>query len=317
MVNYKTAILNPVLTEHESETIKKINDLRVNHDFRAIKKIIGKENIAALLAKLYPKNDITTIEKILNVPDSILGCWFRNLGIPLVRRHVSTEMFPANFDGSTVIAFGNSAKNLSAIKIGEDLAYMIGFCIGDGAVQKFMVEAFNKDKGMKEYLKATMEKYGTVQEVYRDDGLWKLRLSSVKIAALIKKNGTISEDTLDYIFSEEGLAPRFLAGLWDAEGSVLRQGNYIHVYLYNADKRLLDRISEYLNFKGIKNSIIEIKKRVEPYCLGGRPVIARKQIYRLGVPKSHIGKWAELIGLHLKHSKKSTVVLEIEKKEMV
>lgn len=312
MVNYNSFGFSESLTADEQETIKQINEILETHDLREVKKIVGVEKLVGLLKRLYPKNDIKTIERIMNVPDSTLGYWFKNLGLPFVRRHVSTLVFPSNFDGSIVVAHGNAAKNLAAIKIDGNLSYLVGFCIGDGAIQKFMVEAFNKDKGMKEYLKATMQRYGSVQEVVREDGLWKLRLSSVKIAALIKRNGKIVEDVLEYILSDNDLAPKFLAGLWDAEGSVLKQGDYTHVYLYNSNKELLERISEYLESKEIKNSIIKVKKREQPYYLRGRPVIARKQIYRLGVPKSHLVKWRGLIGLHLKHSKKSVVVCEIK-----
>ncbi len=63
------------------------------------------------------------------------------------------------------------------------------------------------------------------------------------------------------------------------------------------------------------NSIIKIKKRTQPYYLKGKQIIARKQIYRLGVPKNNLKQWSELIGLHLKHSKKTAVVCKI--KEMI
>lgn len=311
MVNYNSFGFSENLTKNDQETIRQINEIRKKHNFRAVKRIVGAERLVKLLKKLYPKNDIKTIERIMNIPDSTLAHWFKNFEIPFVRRHVSTAVFPANFDGSTVTTHRNTAKNFSAIKIDGNLSYLIGFCIGDGAIQKYMVEAFNKDVGMKDYLKTTMQRYGIVQEVIRADGLWKLRLSSVKIAALIKRNGKIVEGVLEYILSDKDLAPKFVAGFWDAEGSVLKQAKYTHVYLYNSNKELLERISKYLEKHNIKNSIIKVKKRTQPYYLNGRQIIARKQIYRLGVPKSSLKKWRELIGLHLKHSKKTAVVCEI------
>lgn len=312
MVNYNSFNFSENLTMDDQETIRQISETLGKHDLRAVKKTVGTERLTKLLKKLYPKNDIKTIERIMNIPDSTLGYWFKNLGLPSVRRHVSTSVFPANFDRSTVVAYGNTAKNLSAIKIDGDLSYLIGFCMGDGAIQKYMVEAFNKDIGMKEYLKTTMQRYGSVKEGSRPDGLWKLRLSSVKIAALIKKNGKIVEEALDYILSDNELAPKFVAGMWDAEGSVLKQLNYIHVYLYNSNKELLEKISKYLESEGIKNSMIEVKRRTHAYYLNGRQIISRKKIYRLGVPKSDLKQWRELIGLYLKHSKKIAVVCEIK-----
>lgn len=311
VVNYNTFEIPAELSENDLETITKIKEVLVKGNFQTAKKIIGKTKLFELLNNLYPRNDLPKIEKILGIPDSTLARWYKELGIKLVRSHVSTLVVPSHFDGSIVIANGATAKNISAVKVDEDLAYLIGFCIGDGAIQKFMVEAFNKDAGVKQYLKTTMERYGKVQDVLREDGLWKLRLSSVKIAALIKQNGKIVDETINYVLSDKELASRFVAGLWDAEGSVLKQNKYIHVYLYNGNKKLIDIVSNYLTSRGIKNSIIVIKQRVEPYYYKGHPIISKKQMHRIGIPKSHLKQWKELIGLHLKHSKKSAVVLEI------
>ncbi len=311
MVNYKIPEMCLQLDSEDLRLVNRIKKLRHSGNFQTIRKEIGDEKLTDLIRKLYPQNDFKSLEVILGVPDSSLGHWFVQLGIQRTRRRVSNFVFPASFDRQTVIAGGKMAKNISAIKLDENLAYLVGFCLGDGAVQKFMVEVFNKDKGMKEFLKATMKRYGKVQDVTRKDGLWKLRLSSVKIASLIKQNKKMVQETIEYIISDTALAQSFLAGLWDAEGSVLKQRNYFHVYLYNSNKELLDVISDYLNRYGIKNSTINVKQRTEPYNYKGRLIISRKPVYRLGVPKSYVKKWAELIGLNLKHSKKSAVVYDI------
>lgn len=311
MVNQKLAMLDSKLSQRDSDMISRIKSIKQDGNFHTMRKTFGEQKLISLIGRLYPKNDIKTLEKIMNVPDSSLSYWFKQLGIKTTRRHISNSAIPADFDGCFVLNTQNTTTNINAINIDEGLAYLIGFCIGDGSVEKYSIEVFNKDTGMKKYLENVMKPYGKVKQRLRPDGLWKLRLSGVKIANLIKRNKAIREDTLDYILSDDELAGRFLAGLWDAEGSVLRQGKYFHIYLYNSNKRLIDKISEFLGLGGMDTTIIPMKKRENEYYLQGRKVVAKKTVYRLGIPKKHFKQWAEMIGLHLKHSRKSAVVKDI------
>lgn len=311
MVNYKQKPMQISLDSGNLELINKIKESRKGGNFQTVRKTIGDGQLINLLNNLYPKHDMKTLENLLGIPDSSLGYWFKQLGIPVVRNHVNNRVFAANFDFSFVLPVGNGATNFSAINVKQDLAYLAGFCLGDGSVDKHSLEVFNKDFGMKDYLKSTMAKFGKVGESKRSNGLWRLRLSSSKIARLIKEYKKANQDTIDFIFSNDELAKSFIAGFWDAEGSVLKQKKYFHVYLYNSDKNLIFRISAYLKSKEINNSVLEMKKRENKYFLKGRPVIAKKTIWRLGVKKNGLKIWVELIGLHLKHSKKSVVVKQI------
>ena len=304
-------ISDEVFDAEDNLVISTIYSSRLNGNFRTIKNRIGAEKLKHFFTKHYPRKDIKYLEMITGVPDSSLLYWFKDLGINSTRWHFVQQPIPANFDGSFVANFAKNAIDYAAVNIDSNLAYLIGFCLGDGSVEKYSLEVFNKNEGMKNALKSTMQRYGKVRESIRENGLWRLRLSSSAIARLVKVNKTINEETLDFIFSDAKLIPSFLAGFWDAEGSVLKQRSYFHVYLYNSNKDLLDKISKYLEGNSIKNSIIKVKMRAKTYYYNGRPIVAKKQIYRLGVPKSHIKNWKELIGLHLKHSKKSAVVLEI------
>ncbi|MDO8647450.1 MAG: LAGLIDADG family homing endonuclease [Candidatus Diapherotrites archaeon] len=295
------------------DLINQIQKIRVNGNLQTMRKQIGSENLKSLLIAFYPKYNITEIQEIIGVPDSTVERWLKQLGVELTRNHITNLVVPANFESSVVLTERSKSTKISAITIDEGLSYLVGFCIGDGSVQKFCIEVFNKDSGMKEHLAQVMKRYGKVGESIRQNGLWKLRLSSVKIADLIKRNKSIRQDTIDYILTNDKLARQFLAGLWDAEGSVLKQGKYFHIYLYNSDKNLIDNISEFLNSVGIENSIIPMKKRNKEYNLNGRIIVPRKTVYRLGIPKKHFKQWGELIGLHLKHSKKAIMVKEILK----
>ncbi|MFH1587278.1 MAG: LAGLIDADG family homing endonuclease [Candidatus Diapherotrites archaeon] len=311
MVNYRLDAIVQGISQDDVNTINKINLIRKESNFQKVRKSIGDKKLIKLINNLYPQNDIKALEKIFNVPDSSLSYWFKQLGVKSRRRHINNLAIPANFSGSSIFMSREGSTNISAIPIDKDLSYLVGFCLGDGAVQKYCVEVFNKDEGMKEYLKGIMEKYGKIKETVRQDGLWKIKLSSVKIADLIKRNKIEREDTIMHILSEDLLAQNFLAGFWDAEGSVLKQKKYFHVYLYNSNKRLLDNISNYLNECGIKNSMLKMKKRSGAYYLNNRIIRAKKTVYRLGIPKKYLRKWVETIGLYLKHSKKSVVVKKI------
>jgi hypothetical protein len=292
----------------ELRKIKKVGNLQ------KIRKVIGDNKLKKLIAVVYPKYDVMSLEKILGIPNSTLSYWFAKLGIKTSRRNVNNKSFPANLDGLVVFSKNGKATKYSAIKIDKDVSYLIGFVLGDGSTQKFMVEAFNKDFGMRNKLIETMQKYGPVTEDFRDNGLWRIRLSSVKISDLIKRNKKPRKETIEFILRDDELTKQFIAGLWDAEGSVLKQGNYKHVYLYNSDKYLIDLVGEFLKSKEIKYSILALKNRRKSYFCKGHLVVPKKTIYRLGVPKSHVKKWAEEIGLHLLHSKKGRIVEEILQK---
>ena len=147
----------------------------------------------------------------------------------------------------------------------HELSYLIGFTLGDGAVQKYMVECFNKDEGMKQYIYNAMKVYGAITEDKTTSGIWRLRLSSVLIANLIKEDKKMRNDTIEYILSKEELAQKFIAAFWDAEGTFAKQKRkyapYYNVYLYNSNKELIDKIREYLKSKGIDSSILTIDNR--------------------------------------------------------
>lgn len=304
-----------MINELNKELLVKINEVRKSGNFQTLRRKIGANKIKEFITSMYPKYSIPEIEAITGIPDSTLERWFEQLKIPRVRRHFTNVSIPGNFDAEIVLSDVKAAKKFSVINVTPELAYLIGFSLGDGAVQKFMVETFNRDRKLREHLLVIMKPYGSVTETEREDGLWKLRLSSVKIANLIKDEKGIRQDTLDYIFDEEELAKKFVAAFWDAEGTVRKQGNYYHLYLYNSNESLLEKIKEFLTSKNISFSTF-VKKydfnRV--YFLKGRRIIARKPIHRISIPESSCDLWINEIGSHMLHSKKSAVVNEMSKK---
>lgn len=291
--------------------IKKIKGDKGN--FQTIKKFIGEERLKEFINSIYPKFTITEIEVITRISDSTWGHWFKKLEIPAIRHHIATKAFPDNIDSEIIVTKNGITYNSITIKITPELAYTIGFVLGDGSVQQYQIEVFNKDKNLRKILFNHLKSYGHITEEERENGLWRLRLSNGRIANLIKDYSGIRTDTLDYIFSKDVLSSNFVAGFWDAEGSVLRQNNYYHLYLYNSNNFLLDKICSFLQAKNIKFSILNLKSRTKLYLLNNMPITPRKLVQRISIPKSSYLSWSNEIGKYMNHTKKKQVVNEIIK----
>lgn len=299
------------LSNKNMQTLAQISQFKnTNADFRTIKKEVGEKNLKTFFKEFYPKYNITQIQNMIGVSDSTIEYWFNKLNISLKRNHIFNKSYAGNENKVEIEEKNGILYKKNTIKITPELAYLIGFTLGDGAVQKFMIECFNKDEGMKPYIYNAMKIHGAVTEDKTSSGLWRLRLSSVLISNLIKEDKKPRNDTIEYILKNENLAEKFVAGFWDAEGSVLKQKNYYHIYLYNSNKDLIEKIKQYLESIGIESTIIVIDKR-GPKNFNGRIFISKKVIYRLGIRKKSFSKWANQIGLHLLHSKKSVTVKNI------
>jgi hypothetical protein len=295
----------------QEEIILKLNQLREKHNFQTIRKELGEKRIKQFFKTLYPKHTIPEIEKIIGIPDSTIGYWFKELKIPSVRHRIATKTFPGKTNSKIVISNDKKTYIAATIKITPELAYVIGFTLGDGSVQKYQLEVFNKDRKLKGILYKYLEPYGTITTEERSNGLWRLRLSNGAIASLIKDEDGIRKDTIKYIFKNDNLAKQFIAAFWDAEGSVLKQRNYCHLYVYNSNKYLIDKICEYLQSKRINYSIHSRKTRSKLAILGGRLVVSRKDLHRISVHKCSLKRWVDSIGINLNHTTKSKMVCEI------
>lgn len=297
----------------DTQLIAQVNLIRQKGcNLQTVKKEIGEDRLKEFIHSVYPKFSITEIETITGIPDSTLGYWFQQLNIPFVRNHITNRAIPGGEESQIIISKGVVIKKVSTIKITPELAYIIGFALGDGNIQRFMVEVFNKDEKLRGHLFELLKPYGSITEERRENGLWRLRLSSVKIANLIKDKKEVRKDTINYIFSRDDLARRFIAAFWDAEGSVLLgKHNYYHIYLYNSDSYLLRKVCDFFDSKNIKFSLLNMKLRSNAYFLKGRPIIAKKIIQRIGIPKSSCLNWVKEIGIYLNHSKKREIVNEI------
>ena len=283
-------------------------------NFQAIKKEIGEDRLKEFFNAIYPKFSITEIEKIMGIADSTLGYWFSKLDIPFIRNHIRTRALAGDKNKTeAVITMKDKTYELQTIEITPGLAYVIGFALGDGSISQYMVEVFNKDRKLKGHLFEFLKPYGTISEEERDYGLWRLRLSNGRIANLIKDREGIRFDTLEYVFKDNNLAGKFIAGFWDAEGTVRLQNKYYHLYLYNSKLPLLEMIKKYLVENGIKISTLINDQRGKSHYINGRLLTNKKIMYKLSVPKESAKKWIENIGINMLHSKKGEMIQQMIK----
>ena len=291
--------------------ILEINRIRKNGNFRTLRKKIGDKRLKEFINSIYPKFSITEIEAITGIPDSTLEYWFKELKIHFIRNHITNITFPGKTNSQIIIKNKLSINKVSTIQITPELAYVIGFALGDGSIQKYQVELFNQDRKLKDHLFKYLKPYGTITEDERYDKLWRLRLSNGKIANLIKNEKGIRKDTIDYIFNNINLAKNFIAAFWDAEGSVLKQNNYFHIYLYNSNNYIITKICQFFKLNNIKFSILERKTRDKDCIFNNRIVKSNKMIKRISIPKVSSLAWVKLIGINLLHSKKRDIINKI------
>lgn len=294
------------------ETLTDIKKIKQNKgNFQTVKKYIGEERLIEFFNTIYPKFSLPEIQLITGIPDATLERWFQELDIPLVRAHIKNISIAGDKNEEVIIKKDITSYRINTIKITPELAYFIGFALGDGTIEKYMPEVFNQDKKLKEPLFNIMKEYGSITEDERNDGLWRLRLSSVVIANLIKDEKGIRKDTLNYIFDKDELARKFIAAFWDAEGTVRPQGKYYHIYLYNSNEYLINKVKEFLIRKEIKFSTHTRFDENRIYFLKGRQIKSKKPLHRISIPKIAYRNWINEIGIYLLHSKKNNVVKEM------
>ncbi|MBS3152559.1 hypothetical protein J4230_04070 [Candidatus Woesearchaeota archaeon] len=299
----------------DANLITQIRNIKYNKgNFQTIKNKIGEERLKDFFTTLYPKFTITEIEAITEIPDSTLERWFQQLRIPFIRHRIRSKAFVGNENSEIIVAKNGITFRAVKVNITPQLAYLIGFTLGDGSVQQYMIEVFNKDRKLREILFNCLKPYGTITKEERENGLWKLRLSNGVIANLIKNENGIREDTLDYIFSNDELARNFIAAFWDAEGSVLyqREKKYYNLYLYNSNKFILNKIKEFLFKKEIKFSTHSRKTRDKNCILNNHIVQSKKILHRINIHKASWPIWINEIGLYMNHSKKKEMIKAIK-----
>lgn len=292
--------------------IEEINAIREHGNFQTLKKRFGEREFRNILLRLYPKYTTPQIEEMTGIPGSTLSNWFIHLGIARERWHSEIISQAGNRDSEIIVRDGEKVKRKYIVEMTPDLAYLIGFCLGDGSIQKYTVEVFNKDTELREYLYSILKNYGPIGDRgVRDYGLWVLRLNSVRITNLIKNGKEINKKTIDYIFNRRTLARSFVAAFWDAEGRVAPQSKHFAIYLYNTNKYLIDKVGEFLTNQKIEYSIHSRFDPERQYTLKGRVVKSKKILHRISIPKGSSLIWAKEIGVFMKHSKKRQIVSEI------
>ena len=137
----------------DANLITQIRNIKYNKgNFQTIKNKIGEERLKDFFTTLYPKFTITEIEAITEIPDSTLERWFQQLRIPFIRHRIRSKAFVGNENSEIIVAKNGITFRAVKVNITPQLAYLIGFTLGDGSVQQYMIEVFNKDRKLREIL---------------------------------------------------------------------------------------------------------------------------------------------------------------------
>ena len=214
----------------------------------------------------------------------------------------------------------------------RNLSYLLGFTVGDGFVTRRRIEMRNTEFGLLdptlEMVNAFCKKYGSSNRVYYLDEakkevstraeayMWSIRLYNKAIVSLITRKGeALRRDTIGFLLQRPFIGD-FLAGLWDADGTVTTQNRRIRIYLDQSEPRkwLLEKIRQALKEYGIETSkpCISSRKGRVTYLLG-RPVMTKEDSYRIIVHLKGAPKWIELVGEKMFHPKKRARIEEIKK----
>ncbi len=143
-----------------TQPIQVISKAREYGNFQTIKKTAGETKLKDSLLSLYPKYTIKEIESITGIADSTLSRRFEYFDIPSgMRWHIKVLSKAGNKTSESLIRNGNAFTKRITVLITPDLAYLIGFALGDGTIQPYMVEVFNQNEGFKQYLLYTEFQY--------------------------------------------------------------------------------------------------------------------------------------------------------------
>ncbi|MEM2507027.1 MAG: LAGLIDADG family homing endonuclease [Nitrososphaeria archaeon] len=202
-----------------------------------------------------------------------------------------------------------------------EMAYIIGFAIGDGSFTNFSVFLWNTEFGFFNeileratkvanylgessgyaYYTKTMMKIPFIEHAYA----WRIKISSSALArAILTPEGKIREQAINLLLKPP-FKYDFLAGLWDADGTSRKEDTKITLIQTERNKHLIYKIIQALNSQGIATSphpyIYTMRKSTRIY---NRPITAPAIGYELRIYYEGVQKWKEKIGRRMLHPKK-------------
>ena len=294
--------------------------------------LLGKERVKRLLENLYEMPmSIAMIASYLNVGYGTVHRYFRILTIPTRpprRPLVFARLTPLKELEGKRRELDAELKEVYYLYPDPDLCYVVGFIIGDGSVSAIDVTMWNTEFGLLPPIRdmasriAKRLNVGFSEYYYDREGrevetvpaayTWRLIIHTTGLARLISTEKEGLRKDLIYEMLKADRIGYFLAGLWDADGSVLPPH---HVYLSQSEsnKPLLESIKDSLNKLNIPSSIfLTVRAKDTAYSMAlGRIFHTKEDEYRLLILAKGIPKWIELVGHKLLHPEKREKILEM------
>lgn len=189
----------------------------------------------------------------------------------------------------------------------SDLAYFLGFAIGDGSFAQRSV-SIHQSMGEKDYLpilesllvRLSRKLGGGVNRSIHQGRLLDLTWCNSRISRMIMFLHEVRYDQIDG-FLNGRFSAEFVAGFWDADGDVDRQ----HPRLHNTDLRLLQAVHLVLTERfGVQSYLRASTPVGSKRIIRGIEIISRRPLYRLQVARRSRKKWAQTIGLKLRNPRK-------------
>lgn len=224
----------------------------------------------------------------LRVPHSIITATLKRAGVkmrPPTTPVIVTELTTWSPQHPHIENSGRHTIVRHQIRLTLRLAYVLGWIIGDGYVNRREIDAIismRECRLIEPFIVRFLERFGKVFVVPRH-GAHIIRCNSTELArALRKATGQRYWKNVDFILDSPKFAAAFIAGFWDADGGVFHEPKgAFRAHLYNSNLPLLKKIARALDVHfGIE---VTLYKRKTRSSLDSK-IRARSQRFDLYVP---------------------------------
>jgi hypothetical protein len=244
------------------------------------------------------------IALMLGLPHSIITNALRRAEVqirPPRTPQIVTELTTSTPGPSRIGYEGSHIVARHQIRLTLRLAYLLGWIIGDGYVNRREIDAIvslRECEILEPPFKRLLMRFGSVFVVPRH-GTHIIRCNSTKLARVFcTAEGDRYWRNIDFILSSPRFAAAFLAGLWDADGGIFHEANgAFRAHLYSSNVRLVERVVRALmNLFGIEATVY--KRRTSTLPSNSR-ILARSDRFDLYIPARSNNLWAQHIGKNM------------------